>query len=434
MARPRTMPPPTQALAHQQPVRVPALQSYSTERSISDEIARESTADIPTVVLSYLVMVAYISLFLPLPRLPSQPTRSATSPPAFAGPNGADAGSSALSGAPSASASEQAPSSGRFRHLCDALARAPPRMSFTVGVGGVAVVAASVLSSLGILGWAGAPVSLITLEVSPFVALAIGVDNMFIICEEFSLQDRLLPLPHRISKALESSGPSIATAAACEALAFLAGALSPMPAVKTFALASALTVALNFALQASHRGAPLRLPCTPFAHITAHHASSSRLMHALNPPENRRICAVGSPALSPGRLNHPAWLIADALQITAFVALLAVDATWRESAPHSDASLSLVGQRSQQAPLPGSVVARPRPEQGLDMDHVLENIDGAPGGIVKDFMGGFFADVLLRPAVQVAVLSAFLGTALLSITVAPFVEHGLDQTTALVSA
>lgn len=38
--------------------------SFSAERSIEDEINRESNSDISTIVVSYIIMFAYISLAL----------------------------------------------------------------------------------------------------------------------------------------------------------------------------------------------------------------------------------------------------------------------------------------------------------------------------------------------------------------------------------
>ena len=38
--------------------------SFSAERSIEDEISRESTSDIVTVLISYTVMFVYISIAL----------------------------------------------------------------------------------------------------------------------------------------------------------------------------------------------------------------------------------------------------------------------------------------------------------------------------------------------------------------------------------
>lgn len=45
------------------------------------------------------------------------------------------------------------------------------------------IVLCSVLCSLGVFGYAGIPTTLLTIEVIPFLVLAVGVDNIFIIVQ-----------------------------------------------------------------------------------------------------------------------------------------------------------------------------------------------------------------------------------------------------------
>jgi len=52
---------------------------------------------------------------------------------------------------------------------------------FLLGLSGIAVVIASLIISIGITLFFDYPLSMISAEVVPFLLLAIGVDNMFII-------------------------------------------------------------------------------------------------------------------------------------------------------------------------------------------------------------------------------------------------------------
>mmetsp|Transcript_26923 Transcript_26923/g.4920 ORF Transcript_26923/g.4920 Transcript_26923/m.4920 type:complete len:81 (+) Transcript_26923:492-734(+) len=52
---------------------------------------------------------------------------------------------------------------------------------FLVGFSGILVVICSVLIAIGLTSAFGYPLSMISVEVVPFLILAIGVDNMFII-------------------------------------------------------------------------------------------------------------------------------------------------------------------------------------------------------------------------------------------------------------
>lgn len=53
----------------------------------------------------------------------------------------------------------------------------------SLGISGIVIVLSSVSSSLGIFSYVGVPLTLIVIEVIPFLVLAVGVDNIFIIVQ-----------------------------------------------------------------------------------------------------------------------------------------------------------------------------------------------------------------------------------------------------------
>lgn len=55
----------------------------------------------------------------------------------------------------------------------------------SLGIAGIVIVLSSVACSLGIFSYAGIPITLIVIEVIPFLVLAVGVDNIFIIVQTF---------------------------------------------------------------------------------------------------------------------------------------------------------------------------------------------------------------------------------------------------------
>ncbi|XP_019056675.1 PREDICTED: Niemann-Pick C1 protein-like [Tarenaya hassleriana] len=172
--------------------------SFSSESSIEEELKRESTADIITIAISYLVMFAYISLTLgDPPRLNSFYITS----------------------------------------------------KVLLGLSGVLLVMLSVLGSVGFFSAIGVKSTLIIMEVIPFLVLAVGVDNMCILVHAVKRQEQELPLERRISNALMAVGPSITLASLAEILAFAVGAFIRMPAVRVFSMFAALAVLLDFLLQ-----------------------------------------------------------------------------------------------------------------------------------------------------------------------------------------
>eukprot|EP01001_Neometanema_parovale_P013599 NODE_99_length_3358_cov_15.672643_g92_i0.p1 GENE.NODE_99_length_3358_cov_15.672643_g92_i0~~NODE_99_length_3358_cov_15.672643_g92_i0.p1 ORF type:complete len:997 (+),score=232.51 NODE_99_length_3358_cov_15.672643_g92_i0:56-2992(+) len=179
--------------------------SYMASRSIEDALSSEKSADIRTVVISYTVMFLYISLAL-----------------------------------------------GQLH---------PVRSKFLLGLAGIVIVMASVSISAGILSYFGVNASLIISEVIPFLILAIGVDNMFIINNEYFRdaeayrvregRDQLdrEDIVFLVGHAAQNVGSSVLLAGGSEALAFFLGVLSRMPAVTAFCIYSGTAVLVNMFLQ-----------------------------------------------------------------------------------------------------------------------------------------------------------------------------------------
>lgn len=57
----------------------------------------------------------------------------------------------------------------------------------SLGIAGILIVLGSVASSLGIFSYCGIPLTLIVIEVIPFLVLAVGVDNIFIIVQTYQV-------------------------------------------------------------------------------------------------------------------------------------------------------------------------------------------------------------------------------------------------------
>jgi Niemann-Pick C1 protein len=91
---------------------------------------------------------------------------------------------------------------------------------------------------------------MISAEVVPFLVLAIGVDNMFLISRaERSVPAHITEIELRIAYGMKEIGPSIFTAAFCEALAFFIGMLTDVPALYSFCLVAGIAVLVDFILQ-----------------------------------------------------------------------------------------------------------------------------------------------------------------------------------------
>ncbi|CAF3134902.1 unnamed protein product [Rotaria sp. Silwood2] len=173
---------------------------YSSERSIQDELNRQSRSDILTIVISYTIMFLYVTLTL-----------------------------------------------GHIRSWRTCLID----LKISVGFIGVLFVLLSVMSSIGFYSYCGIAGTLIIFEVIPFLVLAVGVDNIFIIVQHFekAKEENYQSSDIRLASTISRVGPSILLTATSESIAFLLGSLTPMPAVQIFSLYAFMAVFIDFLLQ-----------------------------------------------------------------------------------------------------------------------------------------------------------------------------------------
>ncbi|CAH2044145.1 unnamed protein product, partial [Iphiclides podalirius] len=260
--------------------------AYTSERSIEDELYRESQSDISTIVVSYFIMFAYIAISL-----------------------------------------------GRFttcsRLLIDS--------KVTLGLGGVTIVLASVVCSLGMFGYAGVAATLIIVEVIPFLVLAVGVDNIFILVQTSQREPRRPneTVAEHIGRTLGQVGPSMFLTSASESVCFFLGALSDMPAVRAFALYAGAALLVDFLLQ-----------------------------------------------------------------VTCFVALLAID-THRQNANRFDVLCCLSGSKT--------------------------DSQGASDGALYNLFRHLYVPFLMKREVRASVMILFFAWLCSSVAVAPYIDIGLDQ-------
>ncbi|OAA59632.1 patched sphingolipid transporter [Niveomyces insectorum RCEF 264] len=183
--------------------------SFSTEISLEEELNKSTNTDAKIVVISYVIMFLYASIAL---------------------------GSTTLS------------FSDLFRHFGVFLVES----KFGLGFVGVLIVVMSITASIGLFSWVGLKATLIIVDVIPFIVLAVGVDNIFLIVHEFervNASHRDDEIEQRVALALGRIGPSILFSAITETMSFALGAFVGMPAVRNFAIYAAGAVFINAILQ-----------------------------------------------------------------------------------------------------------------------------------------------------------------------------------------
>ncbi|GAB0136100.1 hypothetical protein EsDP_00004417 [Epichloe bromicola] len=180
--------------------------SFNTEISLEQELNKSTNTDAKIVVISYIVMFIYACMAL---------------------------------GAP-------------FKHMFRNPALLLVESKVSLGLLGILIVLMSIAASIGFFSWVGLKATLIIVEVIPFIVLAVGVDNIFLIVHEFERVNLSCPdemVEERVARALGRMGPSILFSALTETVAFALGAAVGMPAVRNFAAYAAGAVFVNALLQ-----------------------------------------------------------------------------------------------------------------------------------------------------------------------------------------
>lgn len=117
-----------------------------------------------------------------------------------------------------------------------------------VGLAGVLLVALSVASGLGLCSLLGISFNAATTQVLPFLALGIGVDDMFLLAHAFTETSQHVPFKERTGECLRRTGTSVALTSISNMIAFFMAALVPIPALRAFSLQAAVVVVFNFAM------------------------------------------------------------------------------------------------------------------------------------------------------------------------------------------
>nr|XP_021192438.2 protein patched [Helicoverpa armigera] len=123
--------------------------------------------------------------------------------------------------------------------------RDPVRSQTGVGIAGVLLLSISVAAGLGFCALLGIPFNASSTQIVPFLALGLGVQDMFLLTHTYVEQAGDVPREERTGLVLKKSGLSVLLASLCNVVAFLAAALLPIPALRVFCLQAAILLLFN---------------------------------------------------------------------------------------------------------------------------------------------------------------------------------------------
>lgn len=317
--------------------------SFMTEISLEKELNKSTNTDIRIIVISYLVMFAYASYAL----LINQNTGISFVNTSFITPFGNISGKNFI-----------------LRYLA--------KTRFSLGLIGILIVLFSVFLSVGFWSLFGLKVTLIIAEVIPFLILAVGVDNIFLITNEYSSIEKLtitnsLPINEKIGKTMANIGPSILLSSLCQFICFVLGSFVGMPAVKNFSLYISVAIIFN-----------------------------------------------------------------TLLQLTAFVSVLTLDQ--RRLAEGKLDLLPFIKIERDAVSLPADPADVERSEElNNNLAQMLNESDNNDDGFIKSFLKNSFGPLIFRPAVKNIIFLLVLSVFGISLALIPNLKLGLDQRVAVPS-
>ncbi|KAK3091489.1 hypothetical protein FSP39_020198 [Pinctada imbricata] len=116
-----------------------------------------------------------------------------------------------------------------------------------IGIAGVILVALSVAAGLGICSLLGIVFNASTTQIVPFLALGLGVDDMFLIAHTYSenAMNKHIPLADQTGACLKRTGVSVLLTSVTNMLAFFSASIIPIPALRAFSLQAGILTFFN---------------------------------------------------------------------------------------------------------------------------------------------------------------------------------------------
>ncbi|XP_012276019.1 protein patched isoform X2 [Orussus abietinus] len=124
----------------------------------------------------------------------------------------------------------------------------PVRSQSGVGIAGVMLVCATVAAGLGFCALLGIPFNAATTQIVPFLALGLGVHDMFLLTHTYAeLSVNEVPSCEQTGVVLKRTGLSVLLTGLSNVSAFFAAAIIPIPALRVFSLQAGILILFNLA-------------------------------------------------------------------------------------------------------------------------------------------------------------------------------------------
>ncbi|PVD22694.1 hypothetical protein C0Q70_15950 [Pomacea canaliculata] len=134
-----------------------------------------------------------------------------------------------------------------FIYACVSLMRWSDAVNSQSGIGmaGVALVSLAVAAGLGMCSVLGITFNASTTQIIPFLALGLGVDDMFLLAHTYAECSKNVPYQELTGEVLKRTGVTVLLTSVTNMLAFFSAAIIPIPALRAFSLQAGILVLFN---------------------------------------------------------------------------------------------------------------------------------------------------------------------------------------------
>uniref|UniRef100_A0AAQ4QYE0 SSD domain-containing protein n=1 Tax=Gasterosteus aculeatus aculeatus TaxID=481459 RepID=A0AAQ4QYE0_GASAC len=314
-----------------------------------------------------------------------------------------------------------------------------------VGLAGVLLVALSVAAGLGLCSLLGLSFNAATTQVLPFLALGIGVDDMFLLAHSFTEAGSNIPFKDRTGDCLRRTGTSVALTSINNMIAFFMAALVPIPALRAFSLQAAIVVVFNFGMVLLifpailsldlHRREDKRLDVL----CCLYSPCSDRVIH-LSPHE---LSDAGEQTRTPSTATTHAHQYSQGSTITTSTQITTTVQAFTQCDAAGQHIVTILPPTSQISTSPTSIILYPNnclfaPTSSSTRDLLAQVEDSKPGKEcvplpflhwnLSSFAREKYAPLLLKPKSKAIVVVLFLGLLGLSLYGTTMVHDGLYLT------
>lgn len=117
-----------------------------------------------------------------------------------------------------------------------------------LGFIGIVITGGAIMASFGLMAWLNEPFVTICIA-TPFLALAIGLDDMHVLLAGWRLTDRRLSVSKRMEETLREAGTSIFITFLTNMIGFIIGSYMPYPAIQKLSRFTTAAMCLDFGAQ-----------------------------------------------------------------------------------------------------------------------------------------------------------------------------------------